>query len=382
MPIVKFQSFSKTSHHPSVARRSQYLLKDGRAVLQSTLNVGPDWPRAMDEERKIYGTDGGVLFREVMISPAEADKATPEQMLGLGEEFVRTHLPNAQTAIVIHVDNRERTDGGLEGIPHAHIVVNNVELDTGRRVHLDREEIRTIHNDVQDIAESLGLSRIDDYQPGVWLESAQERQRTLEERQIALSGREPWKETVREMALQALEGSLDLDEFQRKLDAADVSLEIDNGRLYLIDRDNPDRACRADKLDKSLSAQELGKRFMTPDRHDLSPEAKARHLAKKLREEVKTRQQMSFRGRQLARRQNRMRQLAGERQEERALGQSPAMGATKSLDRSADRILDLAEKTIGPQSKHEHDLAEGPEKIKLKPKQKHISNENELSRGL
>lgn len=281
MPVVKYQSFTKSSHHSSVAQRSQYLLRDSRAVLQATLNVGPDWPQAMDNERKLYDKDKGVLFRELILSPAECDHATPEQVMELSQEILREHFPNAQAAIVIHCDNRERAIDGQEGIPHAHIVVNNMELDSNRKIHLSREDIREIHNHVQEIAEGMGLSRIDDYQPGIWLESTQERQRTLEERQIALSSREPWKEIVREMAIQALEESQGLDEFQRKLDAADVSLEINNGRLYLVDRDNPDRACRADKLDKSLSVQELGQRFMTPDRHDLSPRSESTAFGKK-----------------------------------------------------------------------------------------------------
>jgi len=63
MPIVKYQSFSKSSHHASVSARSQYLLHDGRAVFQETLNVGLEgWPEAMDAERRIFGKDDGRLF--------------------------------------------------------------------------------------------------------------------------------------------------------------------------------------------------------------------------------------------------------------------------------------------------------------------------------
>lgn len=375
MPIVKYQSFSKSSHHASVSARSQYLLRDDRAVLQETLNVGLEgWPQAMDADRRIFDKDDGRLFFEMVVSPAECDRAPPEQVLELSRELVMRHFPTAQVAIVIHCDNRERGLDGLEGIPHAHIVVNNVDLETGRKIHLDRDEIRAIHNDAQEIAESMGLSRLDDYRPGAWLEPAQERQRTLAERQIEMSGRECWKETVREMAVQAAELSLDLDDFERKLAAAEASLEIRDGRIYLVDVDHPDRACRADKLDRALSARELGARFMTPDRTDLSREAMARHLARKLRDEIK-------RGQEAARR----RELAqGSPERERSIQQARQLDAPKTLERGARALLELAAPPPQGGKQQGHGLAlEGPRKTRKhgRTSQNAINHERGLTRG-
>jgi len=365
MPIVKYQSFTKSSHHPSVSARSEYLLRDGRAVLQETLNVGLEgWPEAMDAERRIFGKDDGRLFTEMVLSP---EGATAEQTLDISREVAMERFPNAQVAIVVHVDSRERGLAGLEGIPHAHIVVNNVNLETGGKIHLDRDEIRAIHNDVQEIARGMGLSALERYEPGVRLECSQERRRTLEERQIEMSGRECWKETVREMALQAAELSREFDDFERKLAAADVSLEIRNGRVYLVDIDHPGRACRADKLDRSLSAQELGARFMSPDRTDLSPEARARHLAKKLKQEVARRQERRIPPRVLEERREQARERARERErgpERRGPGNARAPEAGKALGKGAEALLELSAPSRGrsPQQAHE------PEGVKLKRK--------------
>lgn len=48
---------------------------------------------------------------------------------GLTVEWASEHFPDHQVAIVYHDDNEGR-------IPHAHVVVNNTSLETGRRLQV------------------------------------------------------------------------------------------------------------------------------------------------------------------------------------------------------------------------------------------------------
>lgn len=263
MPTVKTQTFHQGGHHATCVARRRYLEEDERhldCICQNIAN--PErWAKEMDKTREVYRLRGNVTYREFILSPDVADNASADTVRAMAIEWCQTNFPDAEVAIILHDDNKERISKGQPGIVHAHCVVNTVDLGTGRKVVLPNDKVRELHNSLQRIGEKLRLSVQPDYKKGERLQSKQTRKRTLSERQIELRDMQSWKTAVRDMAIQALSISATPIEFTQCLDKADVDMIVDRGRIYLVDRDNPTRACRADKLDESLSAKSLAELF-------------------------------------------------------------------------------------------------------------------------
>lgn len=264
MPAVKCMTFRQGSgHHESCQDRRGYLEKDSRALDRVCINIAePErWDREMDRTRAQYHLRGCVNYREFIISPDPSDGSSPETVRELAERWARENFPNAEVAIVLHDDNKERVASGKRGIVHAHVVVNTVDLVTGRKIVIKDKALRELHNSAQRIAGDLGLSTMPLYEPGKRLVSQQKNQRTQAERRMELRGIDAWKSQVRDMAIQALTSADTPAGFRMMLDLADVDVELRHGRLYLTDRANPLRSCRADRLDRSLSAKNLADVF-------------------------------------------------------------------------------------------------------------------------
>lgn len=290
MPIVKAQTFHKGGHHASCRERRAYLERDCRHICRDTINVvRPDsWDKELDASRASYALRGDVTYREYVISPSEGDRATAVQMRELAWEWAERNFPENEVVIVLHDDNRGRAQHGEDGIVHAHVIVNSIDLERGRKMNVSNERVRELHNSAQEIAGRMGLSRIEDYRVGERLRSHQERRMTHAERQMEIRGADGWKAVMRDMALQAREQSGTLREFQGCLRMADIDMEVRKNRIYLVDRDNRDHAVRADRLDRSLSAKELSRVFADSFKVDQRGKERIREkrLATELRREI------------------------------------------------------------------------------------------------
>lgn len=263
MPTVKTMTFKQGGHHATCADRRKYLENEDRHLERICVNVVDEkhWDAEMDRTRALYKLRGCVNYREFIISPDAMDHATQDQVRDLALRWLTENFPNAEAAIVLHDDNKERKASGKDGIVHAHVVVNSVDLETGRKMVIKGEKVREIHNSLQRIGKDLGLSVQPDYEPGKRLISKQEKQITQAERGMTLRGVRCWKTVVHDMALQALELSTTPAEFTACLNKADVDVTMENDMVYLTDRDNPTRSVRADKLDSRLNVESIAQRF-------------------------------------------------------------------------------------------------------------------------
>ncbi|WP_172136447.1 relaxase/mobilization nuclease domain-containing protein [Adlercreutzia sp. ZJ473] len=149
MPILKV-----ISGHGGTGGIRNYLEKGGRALGCDLLNLPFDdwavedrggealdveWDAEMDATRRAYGTDASWrgmrarTFKHFVISLDPGDGIDMPTLRELLQAWAKKHFGNHEIAIVYHDDNEGR-------IPHAHIVVNNVDLVTGRRLHTDHPE--------------------------------------------------------------------------------------------------------------------------------------------------------------------------------------------------------------------------------------------------
>ena len=164
--LVKCQTFTKDSFHSSAVLRAQYIDKEGRAIGGvSTQNiVSKNWAQEMDQTRETYHLRGNVIGREYILSPEPADKVTPEEMREFAHEFLQRFFPNAEAAVAIHNDSKERLSHGEEGLVHAHCYINTPDLVTGKKIVLNNKQVRTIHDETQDLAAKRGWSVMQEYQ--------------------------------------------------------------------------------------------------------------------------------------------------------------------------------------------------------------------------
>lgn len=164
MPYVK-----PISGHGTTAKIMRYLTKEGRALAADYLNLEHDstlqpgdkmpvsynWSRDMDAMREACGTNEpwkgkpARTFKHYVFSPDPGDPLSLDRLRKLTVEWAKTNFGDYQVAIVYHDDNENK-------VPHAHVVVNNVNLATGHR--LQDPDPKALMVSAQRIAKHQGVS--------------------------------------------------------------------------------------------------------------------------------------------------------------------------------------------------------------------------------
>ena len=150
--------------HTSARGICRYLIKKDRALAEDYLNIdapegarGFDWAVVMDETRRAFGNDlpwrGKRVrtYKHYVVSPDPKDGISLEALRELAISWAQEHFSEYEVAIVYHDDNER-------GIPHAHVVVNNTNIETGRR--LQDPDPKALAESLQSIAERQGLTAL------------------------------------------------------------------------------------------------------------------------------------------------------------------------------------------------------------------------------
>lgn len=151
--------------HTSARGICRYLTRKNRALASDYINIDVpdpahpemtfDWARVMDSTRRAFGNDLPWRGRRVrtykhyVVSPDPRDGIGLEALRKLATAWAAEHFSEYEVAIVYHDDNER-------GIPHAHVVVNNTNIETGRR--LQDPDPKALAVSLQDMAERQGLS--------------------------------------------------------------------------------------------------------------------------------------------------------------------------------------------------------------------------------
>lgn len=173
MPLLK-----PISGHGSCVPVQRYLEKNGRALARDFLNFSevPDadlaeepkvgglfeWAKAMDAFRAECGNDASWkgrrarTFKHFVLSPSPEDGISLKELRELSLAWAMRFFPEHHVAIVYHDDNEGR-------IPHAHIVVDNTNVVTGRRMHTD--DPLELNRALQEMAAKRGLDALSNEKP-------------------------------------------------------------------------------------------------------------------------------------------------------------------------------------------------------------------------
>lgn len=168
--------------HSSTKWIRYYLFKNGRALDKDFLNLtdrdwkGRDWAKVMDQTREIFGNDIPVkkdgtvrTYEHIIISLDEKDGGVDlEDFRDFVNEWASKWFDSRgpegegigrfEVAIAYHNDNKARATDGKQGILHAHLVINNTELETKRRISglLTTKVVQAMRADLQTMSLERG----------------------------------------------------------------------------------------------------------------------------------------------------------------------------------------------------------------------------------
>lgn len=173
MPVLK-----PISGHGSCVPVQRYLEKNGRALARDFFNFSEtpdadlmrepesgkpfDWATEMDAFRAECGNDDpwngkrARTFKHFVLSPSPEDEVSLDELRELAHAWALRFFPEHHIAIIYHDDNENR-------IPHAHIVVNNTNVVTGRRMHTDNP--LDLNRALQEMAAERGLRALSNERP-------------------------------------------------------------------------------------------------------------------------------------------------------------------------------------------------------------------------
>jgi hypothetical protein len=259
---------SKASHLTCSHLIQKYLERDGRALAHDFVNLTEDeharWAAVMDRTRRWARNDTGwgeskaVTYQHFVLSPDPADNVSLEDLRELtmawvheffGDDSAGTEragrLGSFQVAVVYHDDN--------EGsIPHAHVIVNNTDLETGRRLHTNRDESAALSSVLQQMCEARGLSffaakgdRPVRSKEGVFF--------TRTERELRRAGHYSWKDELRGLIESARRFSTDTEGFVKRLAILGVSVKAHGDDWVFASAKNPVRRCSGYRLGRNYT---------------------------------------------------------------------------------------------------------------------------------
>lgn len=277
MPILK-----PISGHGSAAGIQRYLEKQGRALARDMLNLPMeewieepggaalrhfDWAAEMDKTREAFGTSepwkgrAARTFKHFVVSPDPQDAIDLSKLRTLAQAWVNRYFPEHEAVIVYHDDNKGN-------IPHAHIVVNNANLETGRRMHTDFPE--DLNRDLQDMARALDLSALSNTRtPGKKDAHPRSRQAVYfgrAEREILEAGNYSWVSDIRARVALAKNTTRTEEDFRRALTGLGVTVSDNSASARRDDwifalADTPTRRVSGERLGMTFGKEMLLMRF-------------------------------------------------------------------------------------------------------------------------
>lgn len=272
MPYIK-----PISGHTGLGAAQRYLERGGRALARDFLNLDPpmigladngepkydayDWASVMDATRASMGNDAPYrgrrarTYKHYVFSPDPRDGIGLSGLRSVTMSWVRENFGDYEVAVVYHDDNEHR-------IPHAHVIVNNTNLETGRR--LQDPDPRALKRSAQRIAREHGLSYyVDepaDPETGIVPDSRPYARKSIQtpERSLVSRGEYSWVADIRNRVDIAKGIARDPRDFEAALDSMGVSVRESASRegdwVYSLS-ETPSRQVTGSRLGASYTRQ-------------------------------------------------------------------------------------------------------------------------------
>ncbi|OEK73520.1 relaxase/mobilization nuclease domain-containing protein [Staphylococcus equorum] len=217
---------TKISATKSTSRAINYAEK--RAKEKSGLNCDVDYAKsAFKASREVYGkTDGNQ--GHVIIQSFKPGEVTPKQCNELGLELAEKIAPDHQVAIYTHSDTKH---------VHNHIVINAVNLETGKKFNNNKQTLRDVRQANDDVCLKHGLSIP---------ELTSENRFTLAEQNIIDKKKRSWKNEIR-LAIDEIQAT-NMDSFKEQLRPKGITVERVTDKTITYRHIEADKKVRGSKL--------------------------------------------------------------------------------------------------------------------------------------
>jgi len=284
MPFIK-----AISGHTRLGAAQRYLEKEGRALARDFLNLDApmeglgvdglpeygdyDWSSVMDGTREKLGNDRPFkgrkarTYKHYVISPDPRDAVSLSRLRSVTMSWVEENFGDYEVAVVYHDDNEHH-------VPHAHVVVNNTNLDTGRR--LQDPDPGALNGSLQRIARDAGLTHFVGRLDGAARDETHYRRRAVDrtEASLARRGEYSWVADIRARVDVARGIAKNPEDFQGALREMGVNVRESASRrgdwVYSL-AGTPSRQVTGSKLGASYTRHEVTGWLRSPTRRAPGP---------------------------------------------------------------------------------------------------------------
>ncbi|PNV66776.1 relaxase [Enteroscipio rubneri] len=317
--VVRMPVLKPISGHGSCVPVQRYLEKNGRALARDFFNFSEtpdadlmrepesgkpfDWATEMDAFRAECGNDDpwngkrARTFKHFVLSPSPEDEVSLDELRELAHAWALRFFPEHHIAIIYHDDNENR-------IPHAHIVVNNTNVVTGRRMRTDNP--LDLNRALQEMAAERGLRALSNErpepstgfqrlaankgEPRAKARTLQETYRSRAERRAEAAGGYSWVADIRNRVSVAKGLARNEQEFRSILVMMGVGIEDNSPRARRQDwifslADAPARRVSGERLGASFGKAALERRLLGARAEHL-PDASSREFLRLARKAV------------------------------------------------------------------------------------------------
>lgn len=284
MPFIK-----AISGHTRLGAAQRYLEKEGRALARDFLNLDApmeglgddglpeygvyDWSSVMDGTREKLGNDRPFkgrkarTYKHYVISPDPRDAVSLSRLRSVTVSWVEENFGDYEVAIVYHDDNEHH-------VPHAHVVVNNTNLNTGRR--LQDPDPGALNGSLQRIARDAGLTHFVGRLDGAARDETHYRRRAVDRTEASLTkrGEYSWVADIRARVDVAKGIAKSSDDFRQALREMGVNVRESASRkgdwVYSL-AGTPSRQVTGSKLGASYTRRGVTGWLRSPTRKAPGP---------------------------------------------------------------------------------------------------------------
>lgn len=239
---------TKLGNTKSASRAINYAEK--RAEEKSGLNCDIDYAKSsFKQTRALYGKENGIQAHTV-IQSFKPGEVTPEQCNQLGLELAKKIASNHQVAVYTHTDKEH---------VHNHIVINSIDLETGRKYQSNKQQRNFVKQANDDICREHGLSVPE--RDTAKLRYTQAEKSLIEKDQFS------WKDDLREKIEHAKEHTSDFKSFSEHLEKSGIEFKV-RGKNVSYKPENVNKWVRGKTLGQDYDKGALEYEFERREREE------------------------------------------------------------------------------------------------------------------
>ena len=186
----------------------------------------------------LYHKDGGVMFYHMVQSFPKGAAADPRQAHEAARRLAE-YFEGCEVLVCTHVD-REHI--------HSHCVINSVNFDTGKKLHMAKEQLQELMRRNDMICQEMGLPVF---------EAARQQSRGMSgaEYHTALKG-QSWKLRLMNTIDECMKYAADKDAFVSLMESEGYAVRLESGRKYITYTTPDGMRCRDNKLHEEKYCKE------------------------------------------------------------------------------------------------------------------------------